>query len=147
MEEIWKALARTEMLLQLMTQLVKLKVGFAEVEEFNLGIKGNLKNPMSEKISEMQDSKIVKAAMEVKMRDEQVTKRKLIRARNKARAELSRSLGRNSKRYRTQIRCFQDRARKEKVETRIKYTEKLEHLKRKYREREREREKERERER
>ena len=134
MEEIWKALARTEMLLQLMTQLVKLKVGFAEVEEFNLGIKGNLKNPMSEKISEMQDSKIVKAAMEVKMRDEQVTKRKLIRARNKARAELSRNLGRNSKRYRTQIRCFQERARKEKVETRIKYTEKLEHLKRKYRE-------------
>ena len=136
LHSIWAELhlARTEMLLQLMTELVKLKVGFADVEEFHLGMKGNLENPISEKISEMQDTKVVKAAMEVKMRDEQVTKRKLIRARNKARAELSSSLGRNSKRYRTQIRSFQDRARNVKAEARIKYTEKLEHLKQKYRE-------------
>ena len=66
MPEIWEELARTEMRLQLMSELIQIKVGFAYVEEFNLGLKGNLKNLNSENISEMQDKKVVKAAMEVK---------------------------------------------------------------------------------
>ena len=103
MPEIWEELARTEMRLQLMRELIQIKVGFADIEEFNLGLKGNLKNLNSEKISDMQDKKVVKAAMEVKMRDEQVTKTKLIRARNMERTDLSKILGRNSKKYRTKI--------------------------------------------
>ena len=43
--EIWEELAVTEMRLQLMSKLIQIKVGFADVEEFNLGLKGNLKNP------------------------------------------------------------------------------------------------------
>ena len=68
------------------------------------------------------------------MRDEQVTKRKLIRARNKAREELAKILGKNTKRYRTRIRGFQERARQVKAEAKEKYKNKLEHLKFKYRE-------------
>ena len=60
MPEIWEELARTEMRLQLMRELIEIKVGFADKEEFNLGLKGNLKNLNSEKISEMQDKKVVK---------------------------------------------------------------------------------------
>ena len=57
MPEIWEELARTEMRLQLMSDLIQIKVGFADVEEFNLDLKGNLKNPISGKIDEMQDKK------------------------------------------------------------------------------------------
>ena len=63
-----------------------------------------------------------------------LTKSKLIKARNKARDELSRSLGRNTKKYRTQIRSFQEKARNIKLESREKYKDKLVHLKQKYRE-------------
>ena len=70
MPEIWEELARTEMRLQLMRELIQIKVGFADIEEFNLGLKWNLKNLNSSKISEMQDRKLVKVAMEVKMSDE-----------------------------------------------------------------------------
>ena len=51
------------MLLQLMTELLKIKVGFADIEEFNLGIKGNLENQNSEKIDELHDAKVVKVCM------------------------------------------------------------------------------------
>ena len=132
--EIWEELARTEMRLQLMTELIKLKVGFADVEEFNLNLKGNLKNPNSGRIGEMLEYKLVRPVMEVKMRDEQVTKTKLIRARNKARTKLSKTLGKNTKRYRTKIRSFQEKARGIKNEFRELYQDKLEHLKLKYRE-------------
>ena len=50
MPDIWEDLARTETLLQLMKELTKIKVGFADVEEFNLGLRGNLKNLNSENI-------------------------------------------------------------------------------------------------
>ena len=43
-------------------------------------------------------------------------------------------MGKNSKRYRTRIRGFQERARKVKAEAKEKYQKKLEHLKFKYRE-------------
>ena len=43
-------------------------------------------------------------------------------------------MGKNTKRYRTRIRGFQERARKAKAEAKEKYKNKLEHLKFKYRE-------------
>ena len=41
MTETWEELAATEMRLQLMSESLKIKVGFADVKEFNLGLKGN----------------------------------------------------------------------------------------------------------
>ena len=43
MKRTWEDLAATEMRLQLMSELLKLNVGLADVEEFNLNLKGNLK--------------------------------------------------------------------------------------------------------
>ena len=76
--------------------------------------------------------------MEVKMHDEQITRRKLMRSTNKARANISVLLGQNSKRYRTTIRKFRDAALARKAEYKEKYSKKLEHLKFKYREDEQE---------
>ena len=134
MSEIWEDLAVTEMRLQLMSTLVKIKVGFADIEEFNLGLKGNLKNQQSTKLSEMQNKKFVRVAMEVKMRDEQMEKKKKMKNREDARTTLSKKLGKNTKTYRSTIRKFRDAALEKKAEFREKYNTKLEHLKFKYRE-------------
>ena len=134
MKELWEDLATTEMRLHLMSELLNIKVGLADIEEFNLGLKGNLRNKISTKFCEMQESKIVKAAMKVKMHDEQITRRNLMKSRNKARATVSKMMGKNSKRYRTTIRKFRDAAMARKAEHREKYTSKLRDLKFKYRE-------------
>ena len=133
-KELWEELATTEERLHLMSELIKIKVGLADIEEFNLGLKGNLKNKISTKYCEMQECKIVKAAMKVKMHDELITKRKLMRSRNKARYALSETLGKNSKRYRSAIKSLRDAALDKKREYKEVYVTKLEHLQLKYRE-------------
>ena len=129
MVELWEDLATTEMRLHLMSELINTKVGLADVEEFNLGLKGNLKNKIDEKYCEMQESKIIKAALKIKMHDEQITKRILIRQRNKARSTVSGMIGKNSKRYRATIKSFRDAAKAKKAEIRERYTSKLRDLK------------------
>ena len=134
MVELWEDLATTEMRLHLMSELLSIKVGLADIEEFNLDLKGNLKNKIDAKYCEMQESKIIKAALKLKMHDEQITKRKLMRQRNKAGSTVSAKLGRNSKRYRAAIKSFRDAAMAKKAEMRERYTSKLRDLKFKYRE-------------
>ena len=134
MVELWEDLATTEMRLHLMTELLNTKVGLADIEEFNLGLKGNLKNKIDAKYCEIQESKIIKAALKVKMHDEQITMRKLIRQRNKARSTVSDMMGKNSKRYRATIKRFRDAALAKKAEMREGYQHKVRDLKFKYRE-------------
>ena len=116
MQKTWEELAATEMRLQLMNELLRINVGLADVEEFNLNLKGNLKNQPSEKFSEMHDIRFVRAAMNIKMHDEQVTRGKLIRCRNKCRTQLMMKLGRNTKKYRTVIKGLRRESEEEKVD-------------------------------
>ena len=104
--------------LQLMSELVKLSVGLADVEEVNLDLKGNLTNLPSDKVSEVQNLKLVKATMEIKMHDENVTRTKLVRTRNISRTKLMRELGRNTKKYRTVIRGLRQAALEPRTPTR-----------------------------
>lgn len=87
-KKIWDDLAATEMRLKLMSDLLKINVGFADIEEFNLNLKGNLKNKLSDKTNETVNVRLVRAAMSVKIKDEQITKGKLTKARNKERTNL-----------------------------------------------------------
>ena len=134
MVDLWEDLATTEMRLHLMSELTNTKVGLADIEEFNLGLKGNLKNKIDEKYCEMQESKIIKAALKMKIHDEQTTKRKLIRKRNMARTTVAGMMGKNTKKYRTAIRYLRDAAKAKKAEIRERYKNKLRDLKFKYRE-------------
>ena len=86
----------------------------------------------------MQNMRIVKATMSVKIHDEQTTRTKLIRTRNVTRTKLMGVLGRNTKRYRTVIRGLRLSAREVKATYKAKYEEKMEHLRFKYRETEQE---------
>ena len=123
-KKIWEDLASTEMRLELMSELLKLNLGLADVEEFNLNLKGNLRNKPTDKVSEMLDKKLVRAAMGAKMQDEQVTRGKLIRCRNKERTEIMRKLGNNSKPYRGTIRSLRSAAMTIKTSQRKLYAEK-----------------------
>ena len=79
MRKTWQDLAATEMRLQLMNELVQYhSVGLADVEEFNIDLRNNLKNLPSERATELQNSRLVKSAMSVKIYNEQVTRTKLI---------------------------------------------------------------------
>ena len=114
MTRTWQDLAASEMRLQLMTELGKINVGFADVEEFNLGIERNLKSKSRSKNSEMQDKGIIRAAMTLKMRDEQRYNSEMTRKRNIHRRDLGIHLGQNSKKYRTTIRNLRNEAFKVK---------------------------------
>ena len=137
-KKTWEDLAATDMRLQLMSELVKVNVGLADVEEFNIDIKGNLKNLPSEKASEMQNMRLVKAAMSIKIYDEQRTRTKLIKTRNITRTKLMRLLGRNTRKYKTVIKDLRQAAKNIKTEYKITYDAKMEHLRLKYRETEEE---------
>ena len=126
-KKIWEDLAATEVRLKMMSDLVKVNVGLADIEEFNLDLKGNLKNLLSEKTNEMVSVKLVRAAMSIKIKDEQITKGKLIRARNIARTDLMKKLGKNSNRYRAVIRDFRKSARETKIPLEKIYEEKTPH--------------------
>ena len=67
-KKIWDDLAATEMRLKLMSDLLNINVGFADIEEFNLNLKGNLKNLLSDKTNEIVNVKLVRAAMSVKIK-------------------------------------------------------------------------------
>jgi hypothetical protein len=137
MSKTWQDLATSEMRLHLMTELGKINVGFAEVEEFSLGLNCKMRSKNS-KNSEMHEGKVVKVAMEIKMRDEKKYNSELIRKRNQHRREISEILGQNSKRYRTIIRNLRGDAQKTKKIYKEKYDKKLNHLRYKYRESEEE---------
>ena len=134
----WQDLAATEMRLQLMSELVNYNVGLADVEEFNIDLRDNLKNLPSERATELQNSRLVKAAMSVKIYDEQVTRTKLTKTRNTTRTKLMKVLGKNTRRYRTVIKNLRKEARATKEEFRKNYDQKMEHLRYKYRETEEE---------
>ena len=108
----WEDLAATEMRLQLMSELLKL--------------------------NEMQNERLVKAAMNIKIHDEQITRTQLIRTRNVTRTKLKKTLGKNTRKYRTVIKNLRLAARDIKANYKTTYDAKMDHLQHKYRETEEE---------
>ena len=97
-----------------MTELGKINVGFAEVEEFNLGINCKFRSRAFQQNSEMNEGKVIKVAMEIKMHDELEFNSEMIKERNRCRREIGEILGQNSRKYRTVIRNLRSDALKVK---------------------------------
>ena len=70
MMETWKELAASESRIELMTKLRGLKLGLAEIEEFNLGLNLQFRSEKSRDNLEKGENKFAQAAMEAKFRDE-----------------------------------------------------------------------------
>ena len=84
MERTWRDLAASEMRLNMMDSLKKYKVGFNDVEYFNLGLKYNSKTLEEDNC----DKKVVEAAMQFKKRDEVKHMKKLLREKLKIRKKM-----------------------------------------------------------
>jgi hypothetical protein len=133
----WEDLAASEMRMHLMVELGKIDVGFADIEEFNLGLTDKFRSRAFRERGgkgEILCIKVVKAAMEAKLRDKQLTSKELNKERDRRRSKIAKKLGNNTKRYRTAVKYLRDQAIKKKESNRLKYYDKLEHLRTKYRE-------------
>ena len=122
------------MRLNLMTELKRLNLGVAEVEEFNLGLHEKFKSNSFKNSSEMHDRKVIQSAMDVKMHDETEFNRELEHEKNKWRKKIGEVHVVNSRTYRRILRDLRGEAGSVKKEYKDKYEKKLNHLRCKYRE-------------
>ena len=134
MSKTWRSLAASESRLNLMCELLKYGVGFAEIEEFNLDLQCKFRSrDFKENYGERNDKKLIKAAMEIKIRDERKFNNEVNRDRNILRKKLEEIYDKNSKPYRAKIKSLRCESAKVKNELNRKYEKKLSHLRAKYR--------------
>ena len=95
--------------MNMMDSLKKYKVGFNDVEYFNLGLKYNSKTLEEDNC----DKKVVEAAMQFKKRDEVKHMKKLLREKLKMRKKMETELGRRSNKYRRLVKHLNEVGKRE----------------------------------
>ena len=136
--KIWVNLAASESRLQIMTELKKLNIGFAEVEEFNLGLNLKFRSKAFKENSELNEGKVIREAMSLKMRDETKWSSELTKERNVTRSFLEEKFGKNTRKSRKILKILKSEAQKTRQEYSRKFNSKYSHLKGKYKETENE---------
>ena len=132
MVKVWQDAAHSEQLAELLSDLRRIGIGVNEVEQFNLGLKMNFKSDRMKNGCEAEERKVVKVAMDLKIRDENFRRQELQREKNKLRRELAMKLGNNSRPFRRVMKYLNGEANKTKNVNMEKYREKIKHLRRKY---------------
>ena len=132
--QIWRDTASSEMRLNLMSELRGKDLGFAEIEKFSLGLNYNLKSSKMKEQPEKPNLKVIRSAMDFKMKDERYLHMELMKRKEKKRKWLGKIHHPNTRAYRKVICFLRTEARKMKEELDRKYEDKLDHLQRKYRE-------------
>ena len=132
MERVWSEIASTEMRINLMDNLIHNKVGFNDVEMFNLGFETNMKSKSLKDTDKPRDTTVIEAAMKRKRKDEVRHRREMIGKRNALRNRMGKTMGEKSNRYRRIMRHLNMTTKKTKENLRQKYDRKLKHLKDKY---------------
>ena len=128
MEGVWQGLAASEMRIWMMDRLLKIKVGFNDVESFNLGLVYNSKTVNYENYTELDDKKVVETAMKFKYKDEVRNRKRLVRDKLKIRKRIKDEIGDRTNAGRKLLKHLQETAGKKKEELREKYEKKSEHL-------------------
>ena len=75
MKKVWEEVAVCEARLNLLVQLRDKKLGYNEIEKFSLGLKYSLKSSKIKKLGTKPVLKVVKAAMDLKMKDEMLNEK------------------------------------------------------------------------
>ena len=132
LEKIWKELTSSEMRLKLMNTLQRYKVGFNDVELFNLGLVFNSKTMTHDNYIEKDDRKVIEVAMKFKRQDEIRNRKKMIREKIKARKRIEEVMGKDSYKKRKLVKHLNEVAEKQKRILKEKYDRKVEHLRMKY---------------
>ena len=124
MEKVWRQVAECDERIKLMKKLIKLGIGLAEVEEFGLNIQKKLKSfQYKNKIREGEviTKEMVKAVMELKLKDEKKYLRELLKTQKKMQLEIERKAKKNSRPTRRALREFREKANIAREEHRKKY--------------------------
>ena len=133
----WNQVAACEERIKLMKKLIKLEISLAEVEDFGINIHSKLKsNHFKNKVKagETVTKEALKSIMIVKLRDEKKHLKELMIMKNRMRAEIDKTLKKNSRPSRKILQEFREESAKIRIECRNKFKDKIEHLNRKYRE-------------
>ena len=88
LRKLWKDIAGSEERLKLMSELRKRKIGFNEIEMFNLGLEYDLKSEKLRNPGKKPTHKITEAVMNLKIKDELNHHRELTKERNKRREQI-----------------------------------------------------------
>ena len=130
MEVTWKNLAASESRLKMMDKLRTLKVGFNDVEHFNLGLLYNSKNVNCNNYAEKDDRKIVELAMKFKRKDEILSRKRIIKEKLDMRKRIEKELGESMKIK--VLKHLNGIFERKKIELNEKYDKKITHLRQKY---------------
>ena len=136
--KLWKDIARSEVRLKLMRELRKKDLGFNEIENFRLGLRYNLKSEKLREKSSKPIQKVIKSAMDLKMRDETNHLNEMKKQKEQRRKHLSRKYHPNTVTHRKVIKFLRGEAERIKREQGEKNWRKLQHLNRKHKEEEEE---------
>ena len=128
---IWVKYAASEERLELLRKLVKLNIGFVEVQDYCIDLKLKFKSASLDSNSDS-DKGVIREAMKLKLLDEGKYNEELLTDKNSLRREIHQAFGQHSHKSRSVIKYLRGEAVREKVTYKEKYQEKLEHLIEKY---------------
>ena len=106
-KKLWQDLASSEERIGLMKDLFKLNVGFQEDEDFNIGLLSKLRSEKMREKGEKMTRKMVRSAMEIKIRDEEFYHEEKKIERDQRRRDIGEKLVKNSRHYRENIESIQ----------------------------------------
>ena len=116
----------------LLRELITLGIGLKETEDYRVGLELKFRSQDFIKNGESQSRKVVKEAMTLKLRDEEKYSRELNGEKHEWRKKFRELYGEKSWKTRKIIKYLRGEASGIKMEYKMKYEEKLEHLRKKY---------------
>ena len=136
MRNTWQRTATSECRLTMMIELRRMKIGFADLENFDLNLNSKFRSQyFKERVGgKSNDSSVVGEAMKLIIRDEEKYLNELYRERETMRKNIARIYTKNSRTYRRILKTLKIEANKTTQEMNIKYKTKIEHLRKKFRE-------------
>ena len=118
-----------------MTKLLSMNLGFNELENFNEALHLQIRSEtLKKRISEGKnpEKKVVRESMLFKHRDEELTNKEIEKEMREERKKIKTQYGGNSRRTKNILSKLNKEATETRMETREKYREKIETIKRKH---------------
>ena len=132
LEKTWEDLAASEARIRMMDKLAAFKVGFNDVENFNLGLIFNSKTINNDEHREGGGKKVVEVAMKFKRKDEIRNRKRLIKEKIKLRRKIETELKLTNNKKKKMMTHLNKIAENKKSELEEKYRKKIDHLRMKY---------------
>ena len=130
--KVWITIALSECRIDLITKLIRVKIGLKEVEDYSENLNLKLRSKIFKSKDEQSGVKIVTEVMTIKLRDEKCYYSEMVKERNMYRREIMRLFGENTRRQRLVVKKLRTEAQRHKTLQKKKYEKKLQFLENKY---------------